>query len=183
MGKIRAGHEKNVFPLNAPANGLPHFLTGGKALISDHDGHQAEFPEGLLEKRELDFQGMLLGMPLGKEAEDFALRHDFLAELLVHGNGPQGSLEPPPIVNGSPLEIDPVAGGDHYDRFKVPSLDQFKGLSGDLAGIEIPGMGRDEGDNFSRDFLFGRAVQKFPDLPREGWGDPPDKRTRPRQVS
>jgi hypothetical protein len=63
-----------------------------------------------------------------------------------------------------------VAGGDHYDRFKVPSLDQFIGLSGDLAGIEVPGVGRDEGDNFSRDFLFGRAVQKFPDLPREGGG-------------
>jgi len=65
-------------------------------------------------------------MPLGKETEDFALRHDFSAEILVHGDGPQGGLEPPPVVNGSPLEKDPVAGGDHDDRLEIRALDQLK---------------------------------------------------------
>ena len=99
----------------------------------------------LLEEGKLDLQGMLLGMPLGNVSENFTLLHQFPGKGLIHGDNAQRGFVSGFLIEGSPAKGMPVARGHNHYLLKGLVNQKFVGVGRHPAGVQISGMGGNQG--------------------------------------
>src|SRR5512135_465675 len=93
-----------------------------------HDGDQLEGLIYDLKKGKLNLQGVLLGMSFGKEPDLLPSLLHLFGNLRINRNHTEWGPVTSPVIDGSPLERNPMTGGNHNNSIVTHSLDQLIGM-------------------------------------------------------
>ncbi len=143
MAQVGADNEEGFGP--AP-DGVERRLHVGRLYIACHDGHEGEVAEGCLKEREMGFEAVLLrvrrvehvhGGKVEQGGHGLCIDCDAAEGRHEVGGGGQGHAGEADVVGG-PEEDDAADGVAHQ-------LELCKRGACDGAGVDIAGVGRDEG--------------------------------------
>lgn len=147
MGKVRAAHDKDVFPFCRPEDRFGDGFTGPDVLGPHHDGDKGETPEGLLQERQLNLDGMLRRMGLAVGVHHGVRPEDRARQFGVYGDHSERRFIPPGRPDRGAAEQDAMARPDHHDGVIPLSLDQAVAVRRDLPGVPVPRVGGNEADD------------------------------------
>jgi len=149
MGEIRARNEQGRPHFQGVSEPVAERETVLPSLIPHNDRKDLHSSQRLLEKREMDLDGMFLSVAALRDFDKFPVTANRIAKFRIDFQLSERGAVCPAGENRHPVEIFTVTGRDDDDAVPSPPFKQPVAMSGGKPGILIAGMREDERDDRS----------------------------------